>query len=93
MEAKDAKSFTQSVINIFRLNMFEQTLNAKKAKKRGPTTKGSSSKTTIKERERVKKLKRLVLRRKEEQKKRKLWKEYLVKLAKGKLTKGEKPPF
>lgn len=87
----ESKSFTQSLINIFRLNIFEQT-QGKKAKLRSSSAKNALSKTTTKERDRVKKLKRLVARRKEEKKKKTVWRDYLERLAKGKLQKGEKPP-
>ena len=88
----ESKGFTQSVINIFRLNMFEES-QAKKNKHRSRTPKNQLSKTTTIQRDRVKKLKKMVARRKEEQKKKKLWKDYLERLAKGKLVKGEKAPF
>jgi hypothetical protein len=87
----DSKVFTQSLINIFRLNIFEQS-QAKRAKLRSKSSKNPLSKITTKERDRIKKLKRLAGRRREESKKKKMWKDYLERLAKGKLQKGEKPP-
>ena len=91
MDSESSRQFTQSIINIFRLNMFEDK-QTEARKKRSKTPKSSSSKRTLRERERVKKIKKLISRRKEEAKKKKIWKEYLVRLAKGKLAKGEKPP-
>jgi hypothetical protein len=72
--------------------MFEAAEN-KKVKKRTRTPKNQLSKTSNIARERVKKLKKMIARRKEERKKKQVWKEYLMKLAKGKLAKNEKPPF
>lgn len=89
--ADSAKAFTHSLVNIFRLNMFEQP-TARKVKLRGRSTKQPLSKTTTKKNDRVKKLKRMTGRRKEEQKKKKAWQDYVERLAKGKLAKGEKPP-
>lgn len=86
-----AKSFSNSVINIFRLNMFENAA-AKKTKLRSRSAKQPLSKTSTKQKDRVKKLKRMTGRRKEEQKKKKVWQDYLERLAKGKVAKGEKPP-
>ena len=68
-------------------------LDDKKPTKKGKTPINQLSKTTNTKRERVKKLKKMIARRKEERKKKKQWSEYLIKLAKGKLAKGEKPPF
>lgn len=87
----ESKGFTQSLINIFRLNIFEQQFG-KKAKARSRSAKNVVSKTTTKERDRLKKIKKMITRRKEEQKKKKAWRDYLFRLAKGKLEKGEKPP-
>lgn len=85
------KTFTHSLVNIFRLNMFDQVETAK-AKARTRSAKQPLSKTTTKKNERVKKIKRMTGRRKEEQKKKKAWEDYVQRLAKGKLAKGEKPP-
>jgi hypothetical protein len=87
----ESKVFTQSLINIFRLNIFEQS-QAKRAKLRSRSSKNPLAKTTTKERDRIKKLKRFAARRKEESKKKCAWKDYLQRLAKGKLQKGEKAP-
>ena len=87
----ESKVFTQSLINIFRLNIFEQS-QAKRAKLRSRSSKNPLAKTTTKERDRIKKLKRFAARRKEESKKKSAWKDYLQRLAKGKLLKGEKAP-
>lgn len=91
VEAQNAQKFAQSITNIFRLNMFEEAVPAA-LKKKAKSPKQSSSKRTVKERERVKLIKRLTFKRREEAKKRKVWREYLVRLAKGQLAKGEKAP-
>lgn len=78
--------------NIFRLNLFDERA-LKRTKKNIRSPRNPLSKKTVRERERVKKHKRLSSRRKEEHKKKKIWREYLVKLGKGRLAKGEKPPF
>jgi hypothetical protein len=89
--ADGAKGFTHSLLNIFRLNMFDQVAPTK-AKLRGRSAKQPLSKTTTKKNDRLKKLKRMTGRRREEHKKKKAWQDYVERLAKGKLVKGEKPP-
>lgn len=91
IEPQNALKFAQSITNIFRLNMFEEAV-PEPPKKKGRSPKQSSSKRTVKDRERVKLIKRLISKRREEAKKRKVWREYLVRLAKGQLAKGEKAP-
>ncbi len=81
---EQAKSFGQSLINIYRLNCFKSAPDTIKKKKIAkPSQKNPKSKTTLKQKERVKFFKgkkEEAKKRKEEIKKRK---EFLYKLAKG----------